>query len=86
MITKENFCKMAMAVALMLPSIILLIVWFATGGKVVEATMFEEIAKWVLMDASLTGFIAAPFGYILAPFFYHWIYDKKKDEENSKLD
>lgn len=62
----------------MLPTIILVIAWFVGGGKVVEATMFEEVAKWVLMDGAITVFIALPFGYILAPFFYHWIFDKKK--------
>ena len=62
----------------MLPTIILLIVWFVSGGKVVEATMFEEVAKGVFGDAALTLFIALPFGYILAPFFYHWIFDKKE--------
>lgn len=76
--SKENFCKLFMAGMCMLPTIILLIVWFVSGGKVVEATMFEEVAKWVLMDGAITVFIALPFGYILAPFFYHWIYDKKK--------
>lgn len=75
---KEKFCKMFMAGTLMLPTIILLIAWLVGGGKVVEETMFLEVAKWVLMDAAITGFIALPFGYILAPFFYHWIFDKKE--------
>lgn len=77
---KKTFCKLCMAVMLMLPTIILLIAWFVGGGKVVEETMFLEVAKWVLMDAALTGFIALPFGYILAPFLYHLIYDKKNKE------
>lgn len=77
---KEKFCKLCMAVMLMLPTIIFLIAWFVGGGKVVEETMFLEVAKWVLMDAALTVFIAFPFGYILAPFLYHWIYDKKNKE------
>ena len=76
--SKENFCKLFMAGMCMLPTIILVIAWFVGGGKVVEATMFEEVAKWVLMDGAITVFIALPFGYILAPFFYHWIFDKKK--------
>jgi hypothetical protein len=75
---KKTFCKLCMAVMLMLPTIILLIAWLVGGGKVVEETMFLEVAKWVLMDAALTGFIALPFGYILAPFLYHLIYDKKE--------
>lgn len=82
---KSKFCKMFMAGACALPTIILLIVWFATGGKVVEASIFEEVAKWVFMDGAITAFIALPFGYILAPFVWHCIYDKKgKDDGSSK--
>lgn len=46
-------------------------------GKVVEATLVEEIGKWVLMGIFIIG-IFEVFAYILAPFFYHMIYDKKK--------
>lgn len=80
---KTKFCKMFIAVACMLPSIILLIAWFVSGGKVVEANMFEEVAKWVFMDGALTLFIALPFGYILAPFVWHCIYDKKGKDSGS---
>lgn len=75
---KKTFGNIFMAGMCMLPTIILIIAWFVGGGKVVEETMFQEVAKWVFMDGALTLFIALPFGYILAPFFYHWIYDKKK--------
>ena len=46
-------------------------------GKVVEATLAEEIGKWVVMGIFIVG-IFEVFAYILAPFFYHMIYDKKK--------
>lgn len=75
---KKTFGYIFMAGMCMLPTIILIIAWFVGGGKVVEETMFQEVAKWVFMDGALTLFIALPFGYILAPFFYHWIYDKKE--------
>lgn len=80
---KKTFCKLFMAGMLMLPTIILLIAWFVGGGKVVEASMFEEVAKWVFMDGAITAFIALPFGYILAPFVWHWIYDKKGKDSGS---
>ena len=46
-------------------------------GKVVEATLAEEIGKWIVMGIFIIG-IFEVFAYILAPFFYHMIYDKKK--------
>ena len=75
---KKQFGYLFAACMCMLPTIILLIAWFVSGGKVVEPTLFQEVAKWVFMDGALTLFIALPFGYILAPFFYHLIFDKKE--------
>ena len=46
-------------------------------GKVVEATLAEEIGKWIVMGIFIIG-IFEVFAYILAPFFYHMFYDKKK--------
>ena len=46
-------------------------------GRVVEATLAEEIGKWVVMGIFIIG-IFEVFAYVLAPFFYHWIYDRKK--------
>ena len=46
-------------------------------GKVVEATLAEEIGKWVLMGLFIIG-IFEVFAYILAPLVYHMIYDKKR--------
>ena len=46
-------------------------------GKVVEATLAEEIGKWVLMGLFIVG-TCEVFAYILAPFVYHLIYDKRK--------
>ena len=46
-------------------------------GKVVEATLAEEIGKWVVAGICIIG-IFEVFAYILAPLFYHIIYDKKR--------
>ena len=42
-----------------------------------EATLAEEIGKWVLMGLFIVG-TCEVFAYILAPFVYHLIYDKRK--------
>ena len=46
-------------------------------GRVVEDTLVAEIGKWIVMGIFIIG-IFEVFAYVLAPFFYHWIYDKKK--------
>lgn len=73
---KRAFCKRfaiwtAVIVAAVIAALGLLF------GKVVEATLAEEIGKWVLMGIFIIG-IFEVFAYILAPLFYHMIYDKKK--------
>lgn len=46
-------------------------------GKVVEGSLAEEIGKWIVMGIFIVGGIEV-FAVVLAPFCYHWIYDKKK--------
>ena len=48
-------------------------------GKVVEENIFAEVAKWVVMTIGLLGIIIEPLViFVIAPFCYHWKYDKKK--------
>lgn len=47
-------------------------------GKVVEATLAEEIGKWVVMGIIVIG-IFEVFALVLAPFCYHLIYDRWKE-------
>ena len=73
---KRLFCKRfmiwtAIVVAVVVATLGLLF------GKVVEATLAEEIGKWILMGIFIIG-IFEVFAYILAPFFFHVIYDKKR--------
>ena len=46
-------------------------------GRVVEDTLAEEIGKWIVMGIFIIG-IFEVFAYVLAPFFYHMIYDKRR--------
>ena len=45
-------------------------------GKVIEANIWEEIGKWVLMSLGIIA-IFEVFAYILAPLFWHIKYDGK---------
>ena len=54
-------------------------------GKVIEESLFAEIAKWVVMTIGLVC-IGEAFAYILAPLFWHIKYDGKDNEENLGMD
>ena len=73
---KRVFCKRfviwtAIIVAVVIDTLGLLF------GKIVEDTLAEEIGKWIVMGIFIIG-IFEVFAYVLTPFFYHVIYDKKR--------
>ena len=76
MIEKRTFCKRFMIGTAVVVALVIAVLGLCFG-KVVEATLAEEIGKWVVMGLFVIG-IFEVFAYVLAPFFYHWIYDKKK--------
>ena len=73
---KRVFCKrFAIWTAIVVAAVITVL--GLCFGKVVEGSLAEEIGKWVVMGIFIVGTFEV-FAYILAPFFYHMIYDKKK--------
>lgn len=76
MIDKRTFCKRFMIGTAIVVAIAVAVIGLCFG-RVVEATLAEEVGKWVLMGLFLIG-IFEVFAYILAPLVYHRIYDKKK--------
>ena len=76
MIEKRTFCKRFMIGTAVVVAMVIAVLGLCFG-KVVEATLAEEIGKWIVMGIFIIG-IFEVFAYVLAPFFYHWIYDKKK--------
>lgn len=79
---KKEFIK-SVAVCVAAASVIILAVLGLAFGKVIEGSLFAEIAKWLFMSviiiAILEGFVYLAVG----PLMWHW-YEKKK--ENDKLD
>ncbi len=73
---KLVFCKRFMLWTAIIVAVVIAVIGLCFG-KVVEATLAEEIGKWILMGIFIIG-IFEVFAYILAPFFYHIIHDKKK--------
>ena len=73
---KRVFCKRFMIWTAIIVALVIAVLGLCFG-KVVEATLAEEIGKWIVMGIFIVG-IFEVFAYILAPFFYHMIYDQKK--------
>ena len=76
-ISKSKFCKRAMIWTPIVTMVIIAICGLCFG-HVVEATLAEEIGKWVLMGLGISACMEV-FAYILGPFFYHLLYDKKRE-------
>ena len=76
MVEKRKFCKRFMIWTAIVVAVVIALLGLCFG-KVVEATLAEEIGKWIVMGIFIIG-IFEVFAYVLAPFFYHWIYDKRK--------
>lgn len=54
-------------------------VWNVLDFHMIEATMFEEVAKRVVVSAGVIGIVILPLTvFIIAPFCYHIKHDKKK--------
>ena len=46
-------------------------------GKVIEGSLFAEVAKWVLMGLVVIGSLEG-FVYFLGPLIWHFTYGKRK--------
>lgn len=62
-------------------AIIVAVVMFILGlcfGKVIEGSLFAEIAKWVVMTIFIIG-IFEVFAYTLSQWIWHMLYDGKNN-------
>ena len=72
---KKTFAKRIMLWTAIVVAVVMLILGLLFG-KVIEANIWEEIGKWIVVSLGLIC-IFEVFAYILAPFIWHCIYDKK---------
>lgn len=72
---KKKFCKHFMLWTAIIAAVVFLI-FHLVFFNVVEATVFEEVAKRVVVSAGVIGILEV-FAYILAPFVWHMLYDGK---------
>jgi VIT1/CCC1 family predicted Fe2+/Mn2+ transporter len=78
MLDKRTFCKRAIIWTMIITFVIIGAIGLGFG-TVIEATLFEEIAKWVVMGLGVSG-ITGMLAYILSPLVWHMKNDKKSDE------
>lgn len=65
----RTFCKRFMIWTAVIVAVVMLICGLCFG-RVIEETLFGEIAKWVVMTLVVIG-IFEVFAYTLSQFFYH---------------
>lgn len=72
---KRKFCMRFMVITAVVVAVAML-VFGLLFGKVVEESLFAEIAKWVVMYFPICA-IFETFAYVLSQLFWHVIYDGK---------
>lgn len=72
---KKKFCKHFMLWTAII-AVVVFLIFHLVFFKVVEATVFEEVAKRVVVSAGVIGILEV-FSYVLAPFVWHMLYDGK---------
>lgn len=71
-----TFCKrVAIWVAVIAAALIAVI--GLCFGKVIEGSLFAEVAKWVVMGLVVIGILEG-FVYFLAPLYWHFYIERKK--------
>ena len=83
MISKMKYCKRFIIWTMVATFVIVGIIGLLFG-TVIEANLFEEIAKWVVMGIGISG-ITGMFAYILSPLFWHIKYDDKVDPKDQSM-
>ena len=77
---KRTFCKRFMIWTAVVVAVAMLIIGLLFG-KVVEESVFAEVAKWVVMYFPICA-IFETFAYILAPLAWHIKYDKTQGPDS----
>lgn len=67
---KEKYCKRFAIWAAVITAALVAIVGLCFG-RVIEGTLFAEVAKWIVMTAVLVGIVEC-FVYFLAPLIWHF--------------
>lgn len=80
---KRTFCKRFMLWTAVVVAVVMLFLGLCFG-KVIEESLFSEIAKWVVMTLFIIV-IMEVFAYTLSQFFYHGSRFDPDSEKYKKL-
>ena len=74
---QEQFCKRLMLWAGAVLALIALVIGLCFG-RVVEETLFKEVAKWVVMSGAVIVIIEAFIYVAVGPLLWHFWYKRRK--------
>ena len=79
---KTTFTKKVALWVAAIAAILMLIIGLCFG-KVIEESLFAEVAKWVVMSLFVIGILEG-FVYFLGPLIWHFTYDKQQPVQDQQ--
>lgn len=73
---KRTFCKKVMLWVGLAAALVALVIGLCFG-RVIEGTLFEEVAKWVVMSAFVISIIEGFIYVAIGPLLWHFWYKKR---------
>lgn len=74
---QEQFCKRLMLWVGVVLALIALVIGLCFG-KVIEETLFKEVAKWVVMSAVVIGIVEGFIYVAVGPLLWHFWYERRQ--------
>lgn len=73
---KRTFCKRVAIWTAVIAAAVIAVIGLCFG-RVIEGSLFAEVAKWVVMGLVVIGILEG-FVYFLAPLYWHFYIERKK--------
>lgn len=73
---KRTFCKRVAIWTAVIAAALIAVIGLCFG-RVIEGSLFAEVAKWIVMGLVVIGILEG-FVYFLAPLYWHFKIERKK--------
>lgn len=73
---KRTFCKRVAIWTAVIAAAVIAVIGLCFG-RVIEGSLFAEVAKWIVMGLVVIGILEG-FVYFLAPLYWHFKIERKK--------
>ncbi len=73
---KRTFCKRVAIWTAVIAAAVIAVIGLCFG-RVIEGSLFAEVAKWIVMGLAVIGILVG-FVYFLAPLYWHFKLERKK--------